>query len=111
MERKKFRINLYKLMLVRNILENKVHKEKMSMLYAFEQMIINTEDENMDYGEEQEYYDDLIYGDDIGDYNQPYFMNQPYNLPIMQRVPLENEYLSNPSDIIDEEELEESADE
>jgi hypothetical protein len=29
----------------------------------------------------------------------------------MQRIPYENEYLSNPSDIIDEEELEESADE
>jgi hypothetical protein len=29
----------------------------------------------------------------------------------MQRVPNENEYLSNPSDIIDEEEFEESEDE
>ena len=45
-ERKNFRLNLYKLMLVRNIIENKVHKEKMSMLYAFEQLIINTEDEH-----------------------------------------------------------------
>lgn len=35
-QRKKFRISLYKLMLVRNIIENKIHKERMSMLYAFE---------------------------------------------------------------------------
>lgn len=34
--RKSFRINLYKLMLFKNIVENKVHKEKMQMLYAFE---------------------------------------------------------------------------
>ena len=34
--RKNFRINLYKMMLFKNIVENKVHKEKMSMLYAFE---------------------------------------------------------------------------
>ena len=34
--RKRFRLSLYKLMLVRNIIENKVHKERMSMLYAFE---------------------------------------------------------------------------
>jgi IQ calmodulin-binding motif len=44
--RKRFRLALYKLMLLKNIIENKVHKEKMQMLYAFEQMIINTEDEN-----------------------------------------------------------------
>jgi len=35
-QRKNFRISLYKLMLVRNIIENKVHKERMTMLYAFE---------------------------------------------------------------------------
>ncbi len=58
--RKAFRINLYKLILVKNIVENKVHKEKMSMLYAFEQFIINTEDgEGLDdeyYGEEAAYF-------------------------------------------------------
>ena len=42
--RKRFRLSLYKLMLLKNLLENKVHKEKMQMLFAFEQMIINTED-------------------------------------------------------------------
>jgi hypothetical protein len=34
--RKYFRLSLYKLMLLKNIVENKVHKEKMQMLYAFE---------------------------------------------------------------------------
>jgi translation initiation factor IF-1 len=36
LKRKRFRLNLYKLMLVRNIVENKMHKERMQMLYAFE---------------------------------------------------------------------------
>ena len=58
--RKRFRLSLYKLMLIKNIIENKVHKEKMQMLYAFEQLIINTEDEN-----DQDYYDE-IYGDETG---------------------------------------------
>ncbi len=44
---------LYKLILLKNIIDNKVHKEKMSMLYAFEQIIINTED--MEYGDEDYY--------------------------------------------------------
>lgn len=52
--RKRFRLSLYKLMLFKNLVENKVHKEKMQMLYAFEQMIINTEDQD-----DQEYYDEL----------------------------------------------------
>lgn len=46
LSRKRFRLSLYKLMLLKNLIENKVHKEKMQMLYAFEQMIINTEDDN-----------------------------------------------------------------
>ena len=46
LSRKRFRLSLYKLMLLKNIIENKVHKEKMQVLYAFEQLIINTEDEN-----------------------------------------------------------------
>ena len=53
--RKNFRISLYKMMLFKNIVENKVHKEKMAMLYAFEQMIINTED-----GEGDSYYDEEV---------------------------------------------------
>lgn len=42
--RKSFRKNLYKLIIFRNIIENKVHKEKMAMLFGFEQLIINTEE-------------------------------------------------------------------
>ena len=45
-------------MLLKNIVENKVHKERMTMLYAFEQLIINTEDE-------EEYYDEE-YGNEEG---------------------------------------------
>jgi hypothetical protein len=56
--RKHFRLALYKLMLLKNIVENKVHKEKMQMLYAFEQLIINTEDEN-----DPDYYDEM-YGEE-----------------------------------------------
>ena len=42
--RNNFRVNLYKLILLKNIVETKVHKERMQMLYCFEQLIINTED-------------------------------------------------------------------
>ena len=40
----RFRQALYKLILFKNIVETKVHKERMQLLFAFEQMIINTED-------------------------------------------------------------------
>ena len=39
-----FRNSLYKLIVLGNVLENKLHKEKMAKLYAFEQLIINTEE-------------------------------------------------------------------
>jgi len=42
--RNRFRISLYKLILLKNIVETKVHKERMQMLFAFEQLIINTEE-------------------------------------------------------------------
>ena len=42
--RNNFRVALYKLILLKNIVETKMHKERMQMLYAFEQLIINTED-------------------------------------------------------------------
>ena len=52
---RRFRTSLYKLILLKNIIETKVHKEKMQMLFAFEQLIINTEDPDAsDYDEEQE---------------------------------------------------------
>lgn len=112
LSRKHFRISLYKLMLVKNIIENKVHKEKMQMLYAFEQMIINTEDE-----EDQAYYDEMYgpedeYGDEDGMMaggGGPFIHHKQF--PQMQRIPIEAEYLSNPSDIIDEEECEDSEEE
>lgn len=46
--RNNFRVNLYKLILLKNIIDTKVHKEKMQMLFAFEQLIINTEDPEED---------------------------------------------------------------
>lgn len=43
--RMRFRHNLYKLLVFRNIVEMKMHKEKMHMLFGFEQLIINTEEQ------------------------------------------------------------------
>ena len=42
--RNNFRVALYKLIQLKNIVETKIHKERMQVLYAFEQFIINTED-------------------------------------------------------------------
>jgi uncharacterized sporulation protein YeaH/YhbH (DUF444 family) len=54
LRRIKFRNCLYRLILIQNIIENKVYKEKMGMLFAFEQMIINTEEVQQDqFMEEQ----------------------------------------------------------
>lgn len=41
----RFRHSLYKLIIFRNLVETKMHKEKMAMLYGFEQLIINTEEQ------------------------------------------------------------------
>ena len=107
--RKNFRINLYKMMLFKNIVENKVHKEKMTMLYAFEQLIINTED-----GEADSYYDE-----EVDPYDHPFTPEEMaqfkmhHNLPAFARIPMETEYVPHIEDIIDEEEeeLEESCEE
>ena len=64
----RFRQSLYKLILFKNIVETKIHKEKMQLLFAFEQMIINTEDQ--DTQEQIEYAQEEIDGDD------PYFRDQ-----------------------------------
>ncbi len=110
--RKNFRLSLYKLMLLKNIVENKVHKEKMQMLYAFEQLIINTEDED-----DQDYYDEAYGDEEYGDEDDGpmggagFAGMQNRRFPLQQRVPVEAEYLSNPSDIIDEEEYEDSEEE
>jgi hypothetical protein len=45
LSRLRFRNCLYKLIIFKNIVENKAHKEKLSMLFAFEQLIINTEEQ------------------------------------------------------------------
>ena len=99
------------MMLFKNIVENKVHKEKMSMLYAFEQLIINTED-----GEGDSYYDEEVDpyehpGAGMG-YDPQTGMNfhMGGQLPAYARIPVENEYIPHIEDIIDEEEeeLEES---
>lgn len=81
------------------------------MLYAFEQMIINTEDENDD-----EYYDEIYGAEDFDPEQFPTGAGAGYpslsrQFPPMQRVPNEADYLSNPSDIIDEEEYEDSEEE
>lgn len=99
--RKAFRISLYKMILLKNVVENKMHKEKMAMLYAFEQMIINTEDDD---GEEDEYGDE-----DYPEYDIPYGYFEDPNYPgQLMRYPIEQEYMAYPEDIIDEEEFEES---
>ncbi len=50
---KRFRVHFYRLVLLKSILEAKIHKEKMQMLFAFEQLIINTEDpDDSEYGDE-----------------------------------------------------------
>lgn len=46
--RLRFRHSLLKMIMLRNIIINKVHNEKMSLLFAFEQLIINTEDAIME---------------------------------------------------------------
>lgn len=89
-----------------------MHKERMIMLYAFEQLIINTEDQN-----ENDYYDEQAYGDEDDD-SMVYYGQEQYqhllkmynsNNPL-QRLPNENDYLSNPDDIIDEEDEEDEED-
>ena len=41
---RKFRHALYRLILLKNIVETKIHKDTMVCLFAFEQLIMNTED-------------------------------------------------------------------
>ena len=52
--RNNFRVALYKLILVKNIVETKMHKERMQMLYAFEQLIINTEEMGATEGDQSQ---------------------------------------------------------
>ena len=58
-----FKNSLYKLILLKNIIETKVYKEKMAVLFAFEQMIINTEEaqeDEIEYKEESADEEDLM---------------------------------------------------
>jgi hypothetical protein len=55
------------LILFKNIVETKVHKEKMQLLFAFEQIIINTEEEQ-DQEQLQEHTQE--------DMEDPYFRDQ-----------------------------------
>ena len=55
--RNNFRICLYKLILLKNIIDTKIHKEKMQTLFAFEQLIINTEDRNGETNEDLNFID------------------------------------------------------
>ena len=120
---KRFRVCLYRLVLLKSILEAKIHKDKMKMLFAFEQLIINTEDpdgtyyeegneEDNDYKEYEEKRQKLL--KDIEEEEDPYMKEQLMQLydPTMgqnQNGMLEAEaYFENAEDIINEEEYEES---
>ena len=52
--RNNFKVALYKLIILKNILETKLHKEKVQKLDAFEKLIINTEAEDVMKDAEQE---------------------------------------------------------
>lgn len=70
--RKSFRKNLYKLIIFRNIVENKVHKEKMSMLFGFEQLIINTEEmQELEFLEHEEAQRRAMEGEEAEDGPRP----------------------------------------
>jgi hypothetical protein len=62
---------------------------------------------------EDEYGDEDLYGDENGE-NDPAnvaaiaYYHRHKKFPPMQRIPVEAEYMSNPSDVIDEEEFEDS---
>ena len=45
--RNNFKVALYKMIILKNILETKLHKEKVRKLDAFEKLIINTEAEDV----------------------------------------------------------------
>ena len=59
--RLKFRKCLYKLIFLKNIIDKKLHKEKIQTVYAFEQFIINTEEHFF----KQEFKDQLTRNDSI----------------------------------------------
>ena len=138
----RFRNCLYKLIIFRNIVETKVHKEKMAMLYGFEQLIINTEEQQelelaeQEQLEQTKFIEDLQKkGDCVGEeIEEDAVKSQIMRLTnvssstsayILQALLAAREkdqledvlggeqakgsYELNPADVIDEEDLEESA--
>lgn len=62
LSRNRFHVALYKLILLKNILETKLHKEKVKMLDAFEKLIINTEvDDVVDENDDNASAQDLLH--------------------------------------------------
>ena len=61
---------------------------------------------------EDEYGEDDLYGDESGELDPASaavaYYHRHKKFPQMQRIPVEAEYMSNPSDVIDEEEFEDS---
>ena len=66
---RRFRQCLYRLILLKNIIESKVNKEQMFVLYAFEQLIVNTEDPNNESEINNESEADRTYNFDEKDYD------------------------------------------
>ena len=126
--RNNFRVALYKLILIKNIVETKMHKERMQMLFAFEQLIINTEDpEGSDENEQSrveeaddDYQTKFIeqtgltkeqIQEVLANETDPYLRQQLeelYNPLAFKGLNEAEQYFENTEDIINEEDLEES---
>lgn len=120
--RNNFRVALYKLILLKNIVETKMHKERMQMLYAFEQLIINTEDldeTNVEGQEDDNEAANFIeqsgltkeqIQEVLESEQDPYLRKQLEELynPLFQGLNEAEQYFENTEDIINEEDLEES---
>ena len=123
-DRNNFRVALYKLILLKNIVETKMHKERMQMLFAFEQLIINTEDPDGSDGErsngEEDYKTKFIEStgltreqieEVLANETDPYLRQQLeelYNPLAFKGLNEAEQYFENTEDIINEEDLEES---
>ena len=119
--RNNFRVQLYKLILIKNIVETKMHKERMQMLYAFEQLIINTEDPDDEESENEDQHTRFIeqqtgltreqIEEVLANETDPYLRQQLeelYNPLNFKGLNEAEQYFENTEDIINEEDLEES---
>ena len=116
--RKAFKNELYKLLLLKNIVENKMHKEKMAMLYGFEQLIVNVEEQQSLQDESQ-----IDFIDDEGKQSSNLVQEEIMKLTnvssatsafilkalIAAQEKGETDYDLDPADVIKEEEYEESS--